>query len=99
EGRVWAQDDRIPANSGFFLPRQRIFFNGNITEPIEYEFAINRGLNNLNLLNAFLNWHFDDQLEVRFGRFFTPSLYEQYAVSNYWLLTPERSLFSTNVGL
>ena len=99
EGRVFAQANEVPANSGLFLPRQRIFFNGNITEPIEYEFAINRGLNNFNLLNAFINLHFDDAFELRFGRFFTPVLYEQYAISNYWLPTPERSLFSTNLGL
>jgi phosphate-selective porin OprO/OprP len=99
EGRIWEQTHEIPANSGIYLPRQRIFFNGNITPLVEYEFAINRGLNNLNLLNAFVNLHFDDRFEVRFGRFFTPVLYEQYAVSNYWLLTPERSLFSTNLGL
>jgi phosphate-selective porin OprO and OprP len=99
EGRIWEQTHEIPANSGIYLPRQRIFFNGNITPPIEYELAINRGLNNINLLNAFINLHFDDRFEVRFGRFFTPVLYEQYAVSNYWLLTPERSLFATNLGL
>lgn len=99
EGRVWGEVDQIPANNGIYLPRQRIFFNGNITKPIEYEFAINRGLNNLNLLNAFLNFNFDERFQIRAGRYFVPLLYEQYAVSNYWLLTPERSLFSTNVGL
>ena len=43
--------------------------------------------------------HLNDSFQIRFGRFFTPLLYEQYAISNYWLLTPERSLFSTNLGL
>jgi phosphate-selective porin OprO/OprP len=99
EGRIWGQREQVPANSGFFLPRQRIFFNGNITKPIEYEFSINRGFGNLNLLNAYINVHFDDRLEVRFGRFFTPLPYDQYAISNYWLPTPERSIFTTNVGL
>ena len=99
EARVWEQSNQVPANSGFFLPRQRIFFNGNITKAVEYEFAINRGFGNLNVLNAFVNLHFDDRLELRFGRFFTPLDYDQYAISNYWLPTPERSLFTTNVGL
>jgi phosphate-selective porin OprO/OprP len=98
ETRIWGQDQQ-PANSGIFLPRQRIFFEGNITKPIEYEFAINRGFGNLNLLNAFLNFHFDDRFQVRVGRYFTPLNYDQYAISNYWLPTPERSLFTTNVGL
>lgn len=98
EGRVWTQD-QLPANSGFFLPRQRFFFNGTIGKTIEYELSINRGLNNINLLNAYLNFHFDDRFEVRIGRFFTPLSYDQYAVSNYWLLTPERSVFTTNLNL
>ncbi len=51
------------------------------------------------MLNAYLNFHFDDRLEVRFGRYFTPLGYDQYAISNYWMPTPERSLFTTNVGL
>jgi phosphate-selective porin OprO and OprP len=98
EGRAWSQQDQLPANSGLFLPRQRIFFNGNLTDTVEYEFAINRGLNNINLLNAYLNFHFDDRFELRMGRFFTPFTYDQYAVSNYWLVTPERSLFTTNLS-
>lgn len=97
EYRAWTQD-QLPANDGFFLPRQRIFFDGNLTKSVEYEFAINRGLNNINLLNAYLNFHFDDRLQLRIGRFFTPLPYEQYAVSNYWLLTPERSVFTTNLS-
>ena len=99
EARVWAQGNQDPAHSGFFLPRQRIFFRGNITKPIEYELSINRGLNNINLLNAYLNFHFDDRFQIRFGRYFTPMNYDQYAISNYWMPTPERSLFTTNVGL
>jgi len=100
EARIWGQRDQIPPNSGFFLPRQRIFFDGNITKRIEYEFAINRGSGGtVNILNAFVNLHFDDRFQVRFGRYFTPFTYDQYAISNYWMPTPERSLYTTNVGL
>jgi phosphate-selective porin OprO/OprP len=100
DARIWAQRDQIPPNSGFFLPRQRIFFDGNITKRIEYEFSINRGSGGtINILNTFVNLHFDDRFQVRLGRYFTPFTYDQYAISNYWLPTPERSLFTTNVGL
>ena len=100
DARIWGQRDQIPGNSGIFLPRQRIFFDGNITRRIEYELSINRGLGGtVNILNAFINLHFDDRFELRFGRFFTPFTYDQYAISNYWLPTPERSVFTTNVGL
>jgi phosphate-selective porin OprO and OprP len=100
DARIWGQRNQVPANSGFFLPRQRIFFDGNITKRIEYELSINRGLGGtINILNAFINLHFDDRFQIRFGRNFTPFTYDQYAISNYWLPTPERSLFTTNVGL
>lgn len=98
ELREWSPSRDNPGNSGFFMPRQRIFFTGTMTKNIEYELSINRGVNNINLLNAYLNFHFDDRLQVRIGRFFTPFLYDQYAISNYWLLTPERSLFTTNLS-
>lgn len=99
ETRVWNPSGRLSANSGIYLPRQRIFFRGRITKPVEYEFSVNRGVNNINLLNAYINLHFDDRFELRFGRFFTPLAYEQYAISNYWLPTPERSIFTTNLNL
>jgi phosphate-selective porin OprO and OprP len=100
DARIWSQRDQVPANSGLFLPRQRIFFDGNITKRIEYEFSINRGLGGtINILNAYVNLHFDDRFELKIGRFFTPFTYDQYAISNYWLPTPERSLYTTNVGL
>ena len=99
EGRAWARGEQLPANSGVFVPRQRFFFDGHITKWVEYELAINRGLNNINLLNAYINLHLDDRFQFRFGRFFTPLPYDQYAISNYWLPTPERSPFTTNLGL
>jgi phosphate-selective porin OprO and OprP len=99
EARAWAQGNQDPAHSGFFLPRQRFFFRGKITRPIEYELSFNRGLNNINLLNAYFNLHLDDRFQIRFGRYFTPMNYDQYAISNYWMPTPERSVFTTNVGL
>ncbi len=100
DARVWSQRDQVPPNSGFFLPRQRVFFDGNITRWIEYELSINRGLGgNVNILNAFINLHFDDRFQLKFGRFFTPFTYDQYAISNYWLPTTERSVYTTNVGL
>ncbi len=102
EGRAWGPGDELPPGSGLsgiYLPRQRIFFDGNITKRIEYELSINRGLANINILNAYVNLHLDDRLQFRMGRFFTPLPYDQYAISNYWLITPERSPFTTNLGL
>jgi phosphate-selective porin OprO/OprP len=99
EGRAWANGGQAPPANGFFFPRQRFFFNGRITKPIEYVFSINRGLNGIDLLDAFLNFNFDERFQVRFGRFMTPLTYDQFAIRPMWLPTPERSLFTTNLGL
>jgi phosphate-selective porin OprO/OprP len=99
EARVWGNGGQTPPVNGFFFPRQRFFFNGRITRPIEYVFSINRGLNSLDLLDAFLNFHPDDRFQVRFGRYMTPLTYDQFAIRPMWLPTPERSLFTTNLGL
>ena len=99
EARVWGNGDQTPPNSGFFLPRQRFFFNGRITKPIDYVFSINRGLNSLDLLDAFLNFNFDERFQFRIGRYMTPLTYDQFAIRPMWLPTPERSLFTTNLGL
>jgi phosphate-selective porin OprO/OprP len=99
EARVWNNDGHGPPVNRFFFPRQRFCFNGRITKPIEYVFSINRGLNSLELLDAFLNFHLDDRFRVRLGRFMTPLSYDQFAIRPMWLPTPERSLFTTNLGL
>jgi phosphate-selective porin OprO/OprP len=96
--REWSPGDYDFPTSGIYLPRQRVFFAGRITKPLEYELAFNRGMNNTDLLNAYLNYHVDDRLEIRLGRYFTPLGFDQYAIPIYWMPTPERSLFTTNVG-
>lgn len=99
ESRVWGDPNGgAPFRDGFYLPRQRIFFNGRITKPLEYVFSLNRGFGDLNILETFLNFHPDDRFQVRFGRYFTPLGYDQFAIRNLWLPTPERSLFTTNLG-
>ena len=99
ESRVWGRSDQDPVTDGIYLPRQRIFFNGNVTRYIEYVWSINRGLGDLGLLDTYINFHFDDRFQFRIGRFWTPLCYDQFAFPNLWLLTPERSLFTANLSL
>ncbi len=99
ESRIWGESNQTPVADGFYYPRQRIFFNGRITRPLEYVFSINRGFGELNILESYLNFHPNDRFQVRLGRYMTPLTYDQFAIRNIWLPTPERSLFTTNVGL
>jgi len=87
------------ARSGFVFPRVRAFFNGRLTKPIEYTLSLNRGFSGLDLLEAYVNFHYDDRFQLKVGRYMTPFNYEQFAVQNMWLLAPERSLFTSNLGL
>ncbi|HEY1066121.1 MAG TPA: porin, partial [Pirellulales bacterium] len=83
---------------GFTVPRMRLIFNGHLTKPIEYNVSINKGLGSLDLLDAFFNFNYDPRFQVRIGRFRAPFTYDWYALSNQFLLTPERSIFAINYG-
>jgi phosphate-selective porin OprO/OprP len=99
-------DYRIFEPNGDFLyhdaivfPRARLFLNGRLTKQWDYMFSINRGFGNLDILDAWVNYHRSDGFQVKIGRFMTPFNYEQFAIQNMWLIAPERSLFTSNLGL
>lgn len=97
--RTYAQPNSDPTNQfGFYIPRVRFIFNGRLTKPIEYNVSINKGLGNLDLLDAYLNFNYDKRFQFRFGRYRVPFMYDWYALSNQFLPTPERSVFAINYG-
>lgn len=97
--RGYEQDDSDPVNQfGFYTSRMRLYFNGSLTEPIEYSVSVNKGLGDLNLLDAYFNFNYDSRLQFRVGRFRVPFTYDWYALSNQFLTTPERSVFAINYG-
>jgi phosphate-selective porin OprO/OprP len=83
----------------FNVPRQWFVFSGRLTRPIEYYASLAQGFDNVNLLDAFLNVHFDDRLQFKIGRYKTPFTYEFYNLPVNSLINPERSLFFNNFGL
>lgn len=91
-GEVYARD-------GIYAPRNRIFFGGRATKAVEYLLSINRGFGDLVLLDAYVNFRRNDSLQLKVGRFMTPFNYEQFAIQNMWLIAPERSLLTSNLGL
>ena len=96
---TYQQADQDPVHGGIYVPRARLYFQGRLTKPFDYQIAIQRGFSNVDLLNAFLNYTIDDRLRVRFGRFKAPYTYEWYKLNTYQMIAPERSLFSMNFGL
>ncbi len=99
DSRVFSQEDQDPVNTGFYLPRSRIYFSGRLTPPIEYQISVQRGFNSLNLLNSYVRFNYDKRMKLTIGRFKTPYTYDFYKYSNWELLSPERSLFNVNFAL
>ena len=93
----------IPGASGpnntFTFPRVWLIFNGTLTKNWEWMLAPAFGFDNVNLLDAWLNAHYDDRFQVKAGRYKTPFTYEFYAEPIQGLISPERSLFFNNFGL
>ena len=97
--RDFTPSGEVFAKDGFVFPRARIFFNGRATKQWDYMFSLNKGFGDLNVLDAWVNWHPSDAIQVKVGRFMTPFNFEQFAIQNMWLISPERSLFTSNLGL
>ncbi|MCC7084562.1 MAG: hypothetical protein IT427_06105 [Pirellulales bacterium] len=97
--RAYGQPNSDPVNQfGFYFSRVRLYFNGHMTKPIEYSVALSKGLGDLNLLDAYLNFNYDERLQFRIGRYRVPFTYDWYALSNQFLPTFERSVFALNYG-
>ena len=94
--RIYANPNQEFASGGIFNPRTRVYFEGNLTRPFNYEFSFQETYDTLNLLDSYVNYRFSDGFQLRFGRYKTPFTYEWYRVHIWHLLAPERSLFATN---
>ena len=81
---------------GFFIPRQRYYFTGRVTKNVEFYTDLNRGYGSIDLLDAFLTFNFDPNIQLRVGRTKTPTSYEYYQIAEGDLIAPERSLFTGN---
>jgi phosphate-selective porin OprO/OprP len=96
DGMVYDKPTPGAATSGFYNPRSRIYFEGNATKPIQYEFSFQSFYDTVALLDAYVNFNFDPRFQVQLGRYKTPFTYEFYRIHVWDLLAPERSLFATN---
>ncbi len=94
--RVYQQKDQSPISGGIFNPRTRIYFEGQFSKPIKYEFSFQNFYDVVQLLDAYLDFSYDPRFAVRVGRYKNPYTYEWYRIHIWDLLAPERSLFSNN---
>src|SRR5262249_50565631 len=96
DARVYGQTGPAFAQNGFYNPRTRVYFEGYFTRPIQYEFSLQNTFDTVALLDAYVNFNYDERFQVRLGRYKTPFTYEWYRVHIWDMLTPERSLCATN---
>ena len=100
DGRFYLQGGQQPVHSTFVMPRQWYIFSGRLTRPFEYYVALAEGIDNVNLLDAYLNIDFfESKFQFKVGRYKTPFTYEFYNLGINAMITPERSLFFNNFGL
>jgi phosphate-selective porin OprO/OprP len=95
---IYSNQHMSPVSSNVDIPRARLYFSGRMTRPIEYQVSFQRGPNTLDLLNAYINLHYDDRLQLRFGRYKPPYTFEWFKASIWELPTPDRSPFGLNFG-
>jgi phosphate-selective porin OprO/OprP len=82
--------------SGFYLPRSRYYFQGQLTRPITYDLSFQRSYTTFNFFNAFMNFNYDPRLQIRVGRSKVPFTYEFYKINVWRLIAPERSVWNNN---
>ena len=96
DSRVYSQVGPAPLNNTFVVPRARFYFEGRLSKPIQYQISFQDAFGVFSLFNAYLNFSYDERLQLRVGRFKTPYTYEWYKLSNPILLAPERSIYNVN---
>lgn len=89
-----------PARSGAYIPRFRAYFEGRATRSFEYELSLQRSVEGtFDVLDANINFHPTDAVQLKVGRFLVPYSYEWYDHLEQFFIVPERSLFPLNFGL
>ncbi|WP_397568646.1 OprO/OprP family phosphate-selective porin [Schlesneria sp. T3-172] len=100
DGKVFTPGDQEPARSGIYIPRFRIYFEGQLTDLFEYELSLQRSVEGtFDVLDANVNFVQSEAFQVRVGRALVPYSYAWYDHLEQYYITPERGLFALNYGL
>ena len=100
DGKIFAPTDQEPARSGIYIPRFRVYFEGQLTDLFEYELSLQRSVEGaFDVLDANINFAPSEELQVRVGRALVPYSFAWYDHLEQYYITPERGLFPLNYGL
>ena len=92
--------NQVPAKSGIYIPRVRLYFEGQLTRLFDYEVSLQRSVDGVwDLLDANLRLNYSRKFQLLFGRQLVPYSYDWYDHLEQYFITPERALFPLNFGL
>lgn len=98
--RNFIPNDQFPARSGLYIPRVRLYLEGELTRKFEYEVSLQRSVEGVwDLLDGNLNMIVGEGFQIQFGRMLVPYSYDWYDHLEQYFITPERGLFPLNYGL
>jgi phosphate-selective porin OprO and OprP len=72
DSRTFFQDEHAPGIDGFLLRRARLIFNGTVYHNFDYYMAAEFGGSTVQMVDAFINYHYRPELQVQFGKFKPP---------------------------
>ena len=87
-----------PLSSGIVVPRERLIFAGQVGQYVDFLSSLQRGYGTLDLFDAYMDFKFATQFNIRVGRTKTPYSYEYYKIGEGDLIAPERSVFVGNLS-
>ena len=100
DAKLFSPTSQEPARSGLYIPRFRVYFEGQLTEQFEYELSLQRSVEGaFDVLDANVNFVQSEQFQVRVGRALVPYSFAWYDHLEQYYITPERGLFALNFGL
>ena len=100
DGKGFLPSTQEPARSGMYIPRFRIYLEGQLTEVFEYELSLQRSVEGtFDVLDANVNFVRSEAFKVRVGRALVPYSFAWYDHLEQYYITPERGLFALNFGL
>jgi len=91
DSRSFFQDGGINGNDGFLLRRARPIFTGTVFRDFDFNFTPEFGGSTVQILDAYVNYHYNSALQLELGKFKSPVGLEQLQSDPYTLLN-ERSL-------
>ncbi|MDO8945494.1 MAG: porin, partial [Desulfobacterales bacterium] len=100
DGKFFTPTDQEPARSGLYIPRFRVYFEGQLTELFGYELSLQRSVEGaFDILDANTNFRINEGLQFKVGRSVSPYSFAWYDHLEQYYITPERGLFALNFGL